>query len=85
MIQSLYWNKQDVVIQIQSSVVKMERANQLIGEILWTGEYLIHIISLTSAIAWDVYMSFEYVYKIDYIAIYSLYSPWLAQNYVSQL
>ena len=42
-IQSLYWNKQDVVIQHPSSVVSMQRVNTLIGGIFGTGAYLIHV------------------------------------------
>ena len=47
-IQSLYWNKQDVVIQHPSSVVSMQRVNMLTGGIFGTSAYLIHIVVFTS-------------------------------------
>ena len=42
MIQSLYWNKQNVVVQYQSSAVRMERVEMSFGGILLTSEYLIY-------------------------------------------
>ena len=46
-IQSLYWNKQDVVVRYQNSSIKMEHVKSLIGELPCTGAYSIYVTLFT--------------------------------------